>query len=332
MVTWIRLYPLYFTLTLTLTLRQPSALVALSFAFESDFVLKFCSVHSIGYNFHSTFSLEILLRNHLLFLKFIPSVGSKQRATTTLDFEHVTRCSYFLLSFCTVSNPSTRFCFGYFNPVFSYIFGVCVTFQPTFDFCSGLNLPHLRQFVRSFALQWLLIPIHLRTSAHLTFGLCQPSLNLQAWLVMILPPQLLQQQLLRLNFVHTMRRNFTFGSASSRPSLQRRGSNNKSSNMPTLSPACPSKSFGTFWRPSLMSAATLTSRSTFWKILCLGNLERASGSPILNYFAFPRKCRASNLEFSWGSSNSISLQEFHLTTIFFFQCFWSAFCRPWEKQ
>jgi hypothetical protein len=31
-------------------------LVALSFAFVSDFVLKFCSVHYIGYNFHSTFS------------------------------------------------------------------------------------------------------------------------------------------------------------------------------------------------------------------------------------------------------------------------------------
>ncbi len=47
--------------TLTLTCRQPSALVALSFAFISDSVFKFCSVHFIGYNFQSTFRLRFCL-------------------------------------------------------------------------------------------------------------------------------------------------------------------------------------------------------------------------------------------------------------------------------
>ncbi len=49
------------TLTLTLTRRQSSALVALSSAFVSDFCFKFCSAHSIGYNFHSTFHLRFRL-------------------------------------------------------------------------------------------------------------------------------------------------------------------------------------------------------------------------------------------------------------------------------
>ncbi len=62
-VTPIRLYPLHCTLycctlTPTLTRRQSSALVALSPAFVSYFCFKFRSVHSIGYNFHSTFRLR----------------------------------------------------------------------------------------------------------------------------------------------------------------------------------------------------------------------------------------------------------------------------------
>jgi hypothetical protein len=58
------------------------------------FVTSFCSVHSIGYNFHSTFSLAISFRNQQFFPKllFFP-FGSEQRATSTLDFEHITRCS-----------------------------------------------------------------------------------------------------------------------------------------------------------------------------------------------------------------------------------------------
>jgi hypothetical protein len=59
----------------------------------------------------------------------------------------------------------------------------------------------------------------------------------------------------------------------------------------------------------------------FSNILCLGSLERASGSPTLNCSPFPWKCRASNPVFLWESSNSISLQECRLTMIFFFQCF-----------
>ncbi len=73
MVTPIRLYPLHCTLycwTLTLTCRQSSALVALSPPFVSDFCFKFCSVHSIGYNFHSTFHLRFRLEINSFLSKF----------------------------------------------------------------------------------------------------------------------------------------------------------------------------------------------------------------------------------------------------------------------
>ncbi len=80
------------------------------------------------------------------FLQIQFSVGSKQRATTTLDFEHV----FVALSFLVVRLHS-------FNPVCSCIF-VCVTFEPI-DFCSVPNLQNFRQLVQSFALQWLPISI-----------------------------------------------------------------------------------------------------------------------------------------------------------------------------
>ncbi len=116
MVTPIRLYPLHCTLyycvlTLTLTRWQSSALVTLSPAFVSDFCFMSCSVHSIGYNFHSTFHLRFRLEINSLFFQIQFSVGSKQRAITTLDFEHVFRCSQF-----------SRCSFAQFNPVRSYIF------------------------------------------------------------------------------------------------------------------------------------------------------------------------------------------------------------------
>ncbi len=118
------------------------------------------------------------------------------------------------------------------------------------------------------------------------------------------PPPSLQQQLLRLYFVPTMRRNHIFGSAPSMPSLQRQASNHKNLNMPTTLPACPSKSLGTFWI-LLVFVMTLPSRSIFWKIFCLDSLERASDNLTLNCFAFPWKCRALNPVFSRESSNNI---------------------------
>jgi hypothetical protein len=138
-VTLIRLYPLYCTLyyctlTLTHTCRQPSAPVALSFTFVSDFVFKFYSVHFIGYNFHSTFRLEII--------SFIPnsvfSVGSKQRATTMLDFEHVTCCSnFFIVIFrsyqpLAAGHPSSHIWYQVIFTLFCYSVFVHVTFQPMF--------------------------------------------------------------------------------------------------------------------------------------------------------------------------------------------------------
>jgi hypothetical protein len=122
-------------------------------------------------------------------------------------------------------NVFFRCLFAQFNPVRSYIF-VCVAFQPI-DFCSVPNLPHLRQDVHSFALQWLPIFILRETRVYQTFGLYQPFPTLQTCLMKILPPPplLLQQQLLRLNFVPMMRRNRIFGFASSKPSFQRQESN-----------------------------------------------------------------------------------------------------------
>ncbi len=72
-----------------------------------------------------------------------------------------------------------------------------------------------------------------------------------------------------------MRRSRTFGSASSRPSLQRQESNRKSSNMPMPLPACPSKSLGTFWI-LLMSVTTQKSCLTFENTL-LGQFGKSKG-------------------------------------------------------
>ncbi len=81
------------------------------------FCFKFCSVHSIGYNFHSTFHLRFRLEVKSFFpIQF--SVGSKQRATTTLDFEHV---FFVALSFLVVRSHSLT--------LFALEFFVCATFS-----------------------------------------------------------------------------------------------------------------------------------------------------------------------------------------------------------
>ncbi len=142
-----------------------SARRSLSPASVSDFCFKCCSVHFIGYNFHSTFCLRFRLEiNSFLQIQF--SVGSKQRATTMLDFEHV----FVALSFLVVRLHSLA--------LFALAFFVSVTFQPI-DFCSVPNLQNFHQLVQSFALQWLPISTLRGTSAQQTFGLCQLSLILK---------------------------------------------------------------------------------------------------------------------------------------------------------
>jgi hypothetical protein len=84
--------------------------------------------------------------------------------------------------------------------------------------------------------------------------------------------------------------------------------------MPTPLPACPSKSFGTFWK-LLMSATTLRAVQFFEKYFAWTVWK--DGSLTLNCFAFPWKSSALSPVFSWESSNNISLQEYHLTAIFF---------------
>ncbi len=101
------------------------------------FCLKFCSVHSIGYIFHSTFHLRFRLEINSFFSKFIflLEVSRELPQRSTLNTLLVA------LSIFVIHLHS-------FNPVCSYIFS-CVTFQPT-DFCSVPNLPHFRQFFHFF--------------------------------------------------------------------------------------------------------------------------------------------------------------------------------------
>jgi hypothetical protein len=121
-VTPIRLYPLHCTLycctlTPTLTHRQSSALVALSPAFVSDFCFNFRSVHSIGYNFHSTFHLRFRLEVKSFFPKFsfLLEVSRElpQRSTLNTFF----RCSQF--SRCPFVQLT----------LFALAFFVCATFS-----------------------------------------------------------------------------------------------------------------------------------------------------------------------------------------------------------
>jgi len=133
-VTPIRLYPLHCTLyccthTPTLTRRQSSALVALSPAFVSDFCFNFCSVHSIGYNFHSTFCLQFRSEINSFFSKFsfLLEVSRElpQRSTLNTFF----RCSQFL----TVRSHSLT--------LFALAFFVCATLssvRPTLPY-SGFH-------------------------------------------------------------------------------------------------------------------------------------------------------------------------------------------------
>ncbi len=90
-VTPIRLYPLYCTLyycilTLTLTCRQPSALVALSFALVSDFVLKIlqCTLHQLQLSQHF-FACDFVQKSTVSFEILLPHIRN------SLSFQNVTR-------------------------------------------------------------------------------------------------------------------------------------------------------------------------------------------------------------------------------------------------
>jgi hypothetical protein len=166
-VTHTLLYPLYCTLYFcTLTRRQPTAPVALSSTFVSDFLLKILHfplnwLQLSQHFFCLWFRLEIssFPKTHI----FLLEVSRELPQRSTLN-------SFFIaLSFLVVHLHSLT--------LFALTF-LCVTFQPV-DFCSVPKLPHLRHFVHSFALQWLPIVILRRTSAQQTFGLCQLFLTLQ---------------------------------------------------------------------------------------------------------------------------------------------------------
>ncbi len=133
-VTPIRLYPLYCTLyfcTLTLTCRQLSAPVASSSAFVSDFMLKFCSVDSNAYNFHSIFSLAISFRNQQFFQK--PVFLSCWKYAGSYHNSRLRTCFLVALKFLIVRLHSLT--------LFALTF-LCIAFQPIdFLFCSKQATP-----------------------------------------------------------------------------------------------------------------------------------------------------------------------------------------------
>jgi hypothetical protein len=59
----------------------------------------------------------------------------------------------------------------------------------------------------------------------------------------------------------------------------------------------------------------------FLKHTLLGQYGKSKWQSYFELLCLPMEMQGSNPVFSWESSNSISLQEFRLITIFFFQCF-----------
>jgi hypothetical protein len=70
----------------------------------------------------------------------------------------------------------------------------------------------------------------------------------------------------------------------------------------------------------------------FLKNTLLGQFGKSKWQSYFELLRLPVECKASSPVFSWESSNNISLQEYHLTMIFFLQCFWSASYHKWERQ
>ncbi len=228
-VTPIRLYPLHCTLhlcTLTLTRRHLQALVTLSHALVSDisFQISRCALHWL--QLRKLLQLQISLGNPQI-LFFILFCWKVAEATTTLNFEHV---CYIAFSHFSTLGSAHRFLLtvAVLTSLTRFYF-LCHFFCPTT--VVSVQTP---AFVLNLAQKWLPFFVLPGTSPQQTFGFCQPFLNIQTWLATIWLPLPLQQQLLRLNFVPTMRRNLTSGSASSRPSLHRQGSDPQNSNTPTL--------------------------------------------------------------------------------------------------
>ncbi len=121
MVTPIRLYPLNCTLyCCTLTRRQPSALVALSSAFVSDFLFQVlqCTLHWLQLSQHFLFAISF--RNQQFFLNSFfcwKWAGSYHNAWLWTHHSLLLEFLYPLAQF---------------NPVCSYIFS-CVAFQPLYE-------------------------------------------------------------------------------------------------------------------------------------------------------------------------------------------------------
>ncbi len=205
-----------------------------------------CSLHWLQLS--KRFSLSISLRHQHTFFKFVfsarswPELPQHSILNTLIGYAYLARC--YFGQFLTLGWHPTQLTFfvsGYFNTARHFYFE-CVTFQPTTSF--SVLSPTLLLSVRS-----LFCP-SVPTNSFSSWDKWPSNLwTLPAFseLSNITRDSLfLQQQLLRSSFVPTMRRNLSSGSTSSRLSLQRQVSDPKISNMPTLLPACPSKSFRTF--------------------------------------------------------------------------------------
>jgi hypothetical protein len=99
-VTPIRLYPLYCTLYLcTLTRQQLHVLVALSSAFVSDISIQILQCALYWLQLNKCFLRLISLRNQQTFFQLRSFSWKLAVATTALNCEHVTHCSYFSICF-----------------------------------------------------------------------------------------------------------------------------------------------------------------------------------------------------------------------------------------
>ncbi len=130
MVTPIRLYPLYCTLnyctlTLTITHWQPSALVALSFAFVSDFVSRF-RLEINNFFSNSFFLLEVsrelpqcsTLNTHSLFVFFHCSF---EQFSTPSHIVVSVILTLFALTILCVSHSNLHLIFVLFQTCFTFV-------------------------------------------------------------------------------------------------------------------------------------------------------------------------------------------------------------------
>ncbi len=124
--------------TLTLTRRQPQVLVLFRLH-KWYFVPTDTVCTSLATTSKAFFALDFTSKSSTLSFQLCSFCWKSAKATTALNFEHLTRWLIFSVLFSAVfdpgltSNRARIFVSSYFNPIHCYYF-LCVTFRPTFWF------------------------------------------------------------------------------------------------------------------------------------------------------------------------------------------------------